>query len=293
MSQFKINKALDLNKLFNDQRNGKLLKKHISFPMLGSIKYDGNYVVVLVERGHPTFITSGGLTYTHTDGGGDIFQFVPDRAYMVERISGEGKLGDRNSCNLRGSKDAQTSTNHSYVVFDTVSLEDYYDGMTRVPFSKRYETLEELFEPTDLAGSVTISSQDQLDGWLHSIVKEGYEGVMAVSPSWKWKDTKSRKVDMIKYKKRPTVDLLCIGATEGTGKYLGMIGSLRLKDSTGRIVDVGSGMSDYDRLANPNDFIGKVIEMFYEQIVDTYIQPTFGAEYEGVLIRDKTAEEID
>ena len=45
-----------------------------------------------------------------------------------------------------------------------------------------------------------------------------------------------------------------------------MIGSLVLKDSKGRIVKVGSGLDDNDRSKKQPDFIGKVIEVEYEQI---------------------------
>jgi len=295
-----INKALDLNKLFQEHAKGKLLKKHISFPMYCPIKYDGNSVLILVERGKPTFHTSGGLQYTHTDDGGEIFSRVPDACYFAERIYGEGKLGDRNRCNLKGSKTAQTSTGHTYKVFGMIPLEDYYDGKAKTTYDTNYNRLDNIFHELDyshyLAGKgKLIVDQRALDDWLNSVVKQGYEGVMGVDPKWKWSHHKtSRRVNLIKYKKRPTVDLLVVDAIEGTGKYEGMIGSLRVRDRNYRTVDVGSGMSDEDRHRCPSYFKGKIVEVFYESIVDTYIQPTFGSEYKGVLIRhDKTIEEID
>jgi len=291
----KINKALDVNKLHQEHKKGKLLKKELRFPLYAPIKYDGNYIVVLVDRGQPTFHTSGGLEYTHTDEQ-PMWQGLPDNAYFAERIWGEGKLGDRNRCNLKGSKSAQTSTGHNYKVFGVVSLESYYDGHTTVPYDMMATTLIDLFEPNDIAGiGKLIKTQEELDKYLDIVVKQGYEGIMCIAPKWKWADTKSRGVKFAKYKKRPTVDLLCVAVLAGTGKYEGMIGSLRLQDSSGRIVDVGSGMSDEDRTRGQY-FVGKVVEMFYEQIHEggTYIQPTFGSEYEGVLVReDKAKEDID
>jgi len=291
----KINKALDLNKLFNSQKNGKLLKKHISFPLYAPTKYDGNYVTIRVEDGRPTFTTSGGLNYTHTDDGGNAFYNIPDNVYIAERIYGYGKLGDRNKCNLKGPKTAQTSTGHSYKIFDVLSLRDYDKGTTLNRYEARQHTLQGIFMSSTLAGrGKLIECQRELDKYLEEIVHMGYEGVMCIYPAWRWENTKSRTVDFCKYKKRPTVDLYCIGYTEGTGKYEGLIGSLKLQDKSGRIVDVGSGMSDNDRHLHPNYFVGQVVEMFYEQIVDTYIQPTFGDEYEGVLVReDKTIDDID
>ena len=92
----------------------------------------------------------------------------------------------------------------------------------------------------------------------------------------------------IKLKYRPTADLLCIDVEQGEGKYTGMIGSLVLQDMTGRVVKVGSGLSDFDRTMLSGHFINSIIEIEYEQIMDTYIQPTF------IRVRDdKTKEEID
>ncbi len=297
----KINKALDINKLFQEQAKGKLLKKLLNFPMYAPYKFDGNYVVILVERSKPTFITSGGLTYTHLDDGGAIFSQVPDAVYFAERIYGKGKLGDRNKCNLRGSKDTQTSIGHTYKVFGMIPLEDYYDGHTSYTYEHSADRLYNIFDALDYTHylakkGLLVRDQQELDDYLELVVRQGYEGVMCIDPKWRWVDTKSRKVTMCKYKKRPTVDLLVVGVNAGTGKYDGLIGSLKLMDKSGRIVDVGSGMSDEDRQLDPNFFIDKVVEMFYEQIFagGTYSQPTFGSEYEGVLVRhDKTKEEID
>ncbi|MCI4436934.1 MAG: hypothetical protein JHC33_09030, partial [Ignisphaera sp.] len=84
-----------------------------------------------------------------------------------------------------------------------------------------------------------------------------------------------RNIEFCKYKKRRTADLLCIDTTPGEGKYVGKIGALVLVDSDGRRVQVGSGLSNAERSNPDNYFIGNIIEIEYEQIIDTYIQPTY------------------
>jgi len=283
----KINKALDYNKLLQDQAQGKLLKKKLKFPLYASIKYDGNYVTVRRENGRTTFTTSGGLNYSHTDNGGDCFDVAADGVYIAERVAGLGKLGDRVRCNLRGPKTAQTSTGHSYKIHFKMTLEEYDAGATKRKFSEVMNEL--LYLPVGVDKIVMprlMYSIEEVEDYLRCTVRSGYEGIMLIDPDWQWSNTKSRKINFCKYKKRPTVDLLCIGETEGTGKYEGMIGALVLKDSKGRVVSVGSGLSDESRLNG--DFVGKVVEIRYEQLLDTYIQPTF------ISVRhDKTKEEID
>ena len=90
----------------------------------------------------------------------------------------------------------------------------------------------------------------------------------------------------MKWKARPTADLLCVNTTEGEGKYEGKIGALVLQDSEGRLVMVGSGLTDMEREADDMHFVGSIIEIEYEQIIDTYIQPT----YIGVR-HDKTSSD--
>ena len=286
----KINKALDLNKLYQEQAQGKQLKKKLSFPILAQIKYDGNYVTVRVEGDSITFTTSGGLNYTHTDDAPKMFETVQDGVYIAERIWEEGKLGDRNKCNLRGPKSAQTSTGHAYVVHDYLTLEEYDKGKAKAKYFDRLQIVSEELKDSDygyLLGE-WIHNEDQLNDLLRAVTGDGYEGLMLKKPEWKWKHTTSRTMDVIKVKKRPTVDLECVDWKPGTGKYTNMLGSLKFRDSEGREVWVGSGLDDSDRAIDPMYFIGNVFEIEYEQIVDTYIQPTI------VCMRsDKNLEDID
>jgi DNA ligase-1 len=119
------------------------------------------------------------------------------------------------------------------------------------------------------------------------MVNKGWEGMYLKHKTHTQRAGK-RVNDAIKLKFRATADLLCVDMEPGEGKYEGMIGSLILRDSEGRLVSVGSGLNDIDRQRPDMYFINKVIEIEYEQIIDTYIQPTF------VRIReDKREWEID
>jgi len=75
---------------------------------------------------------------------------------------------------------------------------------------------------------------------------------------------------------------------EGTGKYIGLIGSLRCVDGTGReVCCVGSGLTDADR-GNHGGFVNKIVEVIYEQQIDyKLIQPIFFR-----LREDKSEAEI-
>jgi len=283
-----MNKALDYNKLLEAQAEGRLLKKHISFPIFVQTKYDGAYASIVVKNGKPTYYSSQPKEYLHpTD---KTFDNVIDGVYIAERYYGKRTLGLRTETALYGPKKLQTArSDNKYVIHDYLTLEEYERGYSDLGYSYRLDKLiHSGIETKHIVQSLNFSSIETVEIALEDIVKDGYEGIVMKYPKWKWERTKSRKVEFCKWKKRPTADLLCVGVTDGTGKYEGMIGALILQDSKGRVVNVGSGLNDNDRARSPYYFIGTVAEIEYEQIMDTYIQPTF------ITIRsDKTQEDID
>ena len=286
----KIQKSLDYNKLKEQQAQGKLLKKQLSFPLIAQTKYDGNYVVIEVSSDFKrTYHTSGGLQYTHVKEP-EYMNYLKPGYYIAERIAKGGKLGTRRYCNLTGPKTDQLSSGHAYIIHDYLTYEEYQNGKATTPYFRRLTELVDQFNIPDnvLTYSVVVYDNEGLEKLLTKVIKDGYEGLMLKDPDWFWKDTKSRNIECAKYKKRPTVDLLCVGVTDGTGKYEDMIGALVLQDSKRRQVQVGSGLNDDDRSKHDEFFIDRVIEIEYEQLMDTYIQPTF------ITVRmDKSSEEID
>jgi len=287
----KIQKSLDYNKLLQQQAQGKLLKKKLSFPLIAQIKYDGAYTVIEVSKDYKvTYHTSGGLTYSLRNKPHFIDHLQPG-FYIAERIMKGGKLGTRRYTALIGPKiDQVAHSSSTFRIHDYLTYDEYQRGKAVTPYYRRFgECIAQFNIPhTALVISKTVFTEQELENYLDEVVKMGYEGVMLKDPDWLWEDTKSRRIECAKYKKRPTVDLLCVGVTDGTGKYEGLIGALVLQDSKGRQVQVGSGLSDADRQIKPDFFIGQVIEIEYEQLMDTYIQPTF------IQVRmDKSKEEID
>lgn len=61
---------------------------------------------------------------------------------------------------------------------------------------------------------------------------------------------------------------LCTGYEPGTGKYSGMIGSLLCESKCGKVkFSVGSGLKDHERALDPKEFINRVIEVSYNQLI--------------------------
>ena len=270
------------------QNKGKELSKVapsklIDGPWLLSKKYDGHYVQIHYDGNHKLvrFYTSGGKDFYLED----LAEFIKrhfEFSFVIEcefNYNCEGFLGDRGkSAILTTYRTAWLNADIVYGdpdkdIFRVVDVLDRQgDFESRAQWLvTRFGLFTSWFKvPIQTPCPSLKAAQLTVKRW----VKEGYEGGMLKSPNHLYQPGK-RTNDIIKLKLRPTADLLCIGETVGTGKYVGMLGALVLQDSDGRTVQVGSGLSDSQRALPNNYYIGKIIEIEYEQILDTYIQPTF------------------
>lgn len=214
----------------------------------------------------------------------------------------EGKLGDRGKSAILTTFRTNFNKGINYIdemfkhnitlkLFDLLTIKDG-QLCTQIAYIERLKLLKYLTMPSFME----VIQYDLVRGYAipeltKEVVKQGWEGCMFVDKDSFYNlgvNSHKRTSAIIKNKARPTADLLCIGTEEGVGKYTGLIGALVLKDRVGRQVSVGSGLSDDQRNMPESYFRGKVIEISYEQIQATYLQPVF------VTVRDdKTAMEID
>ena len=262
-------------------------------PYYVSKKYDGHYVQVEYYMGEVTMTTSGGKKF-YIKGLGDYIKANYTEDFHIEcefNYNCDGLLGDRGKSAILTTY----RTNHTngvrtngdkhkdiFRVLDLIGTDSH--------FSTRIKVLEGLFGLSEwftVPTQILVENLETAQNLAKEYVKMGYEGAMLKTPKHVYAPGK-RVNSIIKIKPRLTADLLCVGVTDGTGKYENMIGSLVLRDSKGRIVKAGSGLSDEDRNQWSTWFVGIVYEIEYERIDDTYIQPIIKHRRE-----DKTADDID
>lgn len=261
-----------------------------------STKYDGNQIFIVKYKGQVDCYTSDWKQFSSIDND-TLTNNGKDFILIAEFMYGcKGKLGDRrNSAILTTWRTDYKKGIKSYIdpkklnikVFDCLEI---VDGkvLTSLKLPDRLTLLRGLHLPyyMDIVDR-TIMTGSEAKQFAKQKVREGWEGAMCISLDEDYKIGK-RVNYSVKLKYRKTADLLCIDIVGGEGKYTGQIGSLVLQDKKGRIVAVGSGLDDTDRVRNYDYFLNKVIEIEYEQIMDTYIQPVV------VCVRDdKTTEDID
>jgi len=278
------------------QCKGKMLDKVPTSKLIQdgyymSIKYDGNYCQIHKIGDAVTIYSSGNKSIKLDDLEEYLVSHNPDNDFILEAEfigTSEGKLGDRTQCGIMTTWRINTAkglscnaSNNRFVIFDII-----VGGLAI--FEERLQMLQHINLPCNLQiADFSLTNLDIVQSTAKQLCKDGWEGVFLKHKDHTYRPGK-RVNDAIKIKMRPTADLLCIDIEPGEGKYVGMIGSLILMDSKGRKVRVGSGLNDAQRSSLHSKFLDKVIEVEYEQILDTYIQPTF------IAVRaDKTKKEID
>lgn len=256
-----------------------------------STKFDGNQIFIVKRNNKVTWFTSDWKQFDIPGLGTELLNNKSDFILIAEFMYNcEGKLGDRKKSailtTLRTCWNKSIANPTSFKeelcnikVFDCLPFIDselcsfiQYD----LPYINRLEVASLLFLPDQINRiKYKLFKGEEAIKYSKNLVNLGWEGAMCIDPKSKYQQGK-RVNYSVKLKYRKTADLLCIDVIPGEGKYNEMIGALVLQDSEGRIVSVGSGLDDNDRKPELSDYyIGKIIEIEYEQIMETYIQPTF------------------
>ena len=265
----KQNKGKDLHKI-------KRLPKG---PFYVSTKYDGHYIQIVYDGKNAVFTTSGGKEFYLSDMAAYIQQHFTNPFHIECEFNYgcKGLLGDRaksaiiTTYRTQFNKGIVVKGNRNYDTFRVLDLLDRPED----DFTQRLKTIKILFRGHDwfyVPNHVKVHTLEEATAISLINKKLGFEGAMAKAITHIYQPGK-RTNDIVKLKPRLTADLLCIGIKEGEGKYEGLIGSLLLRDSLGVYVHAGSGLSDEQRQLPHNSFIGQVIEIEYEHLQDTYIQP--------------------
>jgi len=252
-----------------------------------STKYDGNQIFISKYKDTVRFFTSDWKEFYFPSIASLLASTLIDYVLVAECNYGEGKKGERTIIQgllttertnfKKGLPCSLDESKLNIKVFDIVEF-DKNGIINNYVFSKRLNRLERLLSSVT-SKNISMAKQKLMCGldaitYTKELVSAGWEGTMLMSP-YEYYFMGKRVNHSIKIKFRPSADLECIDVTIGTGKYTGMIGALVLKDKQGRVVSVGSGLSDIDRAKPSSYFIGKIIEIEYEQLMDTYQQPTY------------------
>jgi len=246
------------------------------------IKYDGSFCYLVKEDGKaPEAITRAGSKYPITfteklatglpDGFvlmGELLVYDKD-GRMLDRKTGNGML---NSI-LKGGG-LEEGYNVRMTAWDMILPEEFKMGISKTWYSLRLGQLRELLtankvEFVDIAETTIVHSITEANKIYLQHLAKGYEGSIAKTLDFNWKDGTSK--DCIKLKVKFQADYEVIGVIEGKGKYTGMAGAVSYKSIDGIITgEVGTGLTDNDRQdfwLNSEEYIGKIITIEANEII--------------------------
>jgi DNA ligase-1 len=244
------------------------------WPALASPKLDGMRILAYVDRdlGRVNYYSRNGKvveTMGHIDEA--LFRLeVPENRFWID---GEATSGTGFADSISAAKKKSGGVLKSILnVFDVLpeALE------TDAPYSRRYEQLlsavafeEEFLKPV---ASYLVLDKDQAFDAYATFRDAGYEGAILKNPESGYYGSRSKA--WLKIKPTETLDLPVIGAYEGQGKYVGMLGGV-VVDHIEVPVRVGSGFSDSDRASlwqiwneTPQLLLGRLLEVSFHEVTD-------------------------
>lgn len=254
----------------------------------GTIKYDGNYIQIHKTLTNVFFYTSGGKQFYFENIAQQLLELNLGVEFIIECefiAHTDGTLGSRTKCSTgtyranfkHGIKSTAEVLQHQFRAFDILKYNRNgkeldlrtMDPATRHDFIKQM-SLGQFINPS--AEFEDFASLEHCQRVAKNLVNEGWEGVYIKHRSHRNEPGK-RVNTAIKLKYAKTATLTCIGYTPGEDSYTGMIGSLKLQDENGLIVNVNSGLNMDTRQLElyESKYKNSKIEIEYEQILDTYI----------------------
>ena len=186
---------------------------------------------------------------------------------IVDRKTGNGLYTKA----VRGTLSKAEAGQLCMVVWDIVPSNEFLAGKGTISYRDRLNNLltcAEKFNPAlvSVVESKFVNNLKDVQDFYTVMRDRGEEGAIVKVASSRWEDSRSK--NMVKMKAEETCDALVIGVEEGSGKYAGMIGSLICTSSCGQLVfNVGSGFKDEDRTKPADYYMGKIVEVAYNEII--------------------------
>jgi ATP-dependent DNA ligase len=159
-------------------------------------------------------------------------------------------------------------------LWDCVAYKDFQAGLSKIPYQVRLNQLKipftyqpDKFNHIFLVENKVCRNEEEILTTAEKLIAQGEEGVIVKDITGIWENKRSKFA--LKIKDENEADLLVTDVIEGTGKYKGQIGSLICQSSDGNVkVSVGSGLTDDDRKKQPSEFIGRIIAVKYNMIIN-------------------------
>lgn len=269
-----INKALPgVIPMFGVQLAREFSVDHMSYPAYVSAKLDGMRCLLFVTYAGVKLLTRTGKAIECLPHIEQAFEKCPIGVYDGELLHENGVFADTISV-CRRAAPSEDSILIKYHVFDYIPLPEWDSPVT--PAKLRFQRLTEINDRYTgtcigkpawyVVPHTLVKNSLELSHFHDNMIASGWEGTMI---QFDKPYAKKRTYDLMKLKEFTSTEATVIDFKYGTGKYKGMLGSLVCQDTkTGVVFDCGSGFSDLERKLNPDYWLGRVIEVKYQELTE-------------------------
>lgn len=172
------------------------------------------------------------------------------------------------------NSDNKDKTGIKFVIFDVIPVVEFDRGKCTIPYKirriglncLRAEIARKHLENIEIVPMVYEGTdQSIIPKWLDYAVEHDWEGLM-LNTDVPYR--RARHNGCLKIKRFYTVDLRITAIEEGQNRLAGTMGAL-VVDYKGNELRIGSGFDDATRAvvwANPDDYIGKIVECKYKEV---------------------------
>jgi len=154
-----------------------------------------------------------------------------------------------------------------YTVWDTITVDEYYDNKSKTPYYERRTTLEtmmDVYKPSmvKMVESIKVETYEEALAHFQEMLNRGEEGTIVKLSDGTWKDGKPTW--QIKMKLEIALDLKITGFNMGTGKNSDVVSSLTCETSDGLLITRPTGMKE-DMMQhiteNQDELLGTMVEV--------------------------------
>jgi ATP-dependent DNA ligase len=168
----------------------------------------------------------------------------------------------------KGTGTAELAKRIRAVVWDAIPLEDFSKGRCAMGYQERHKSiLPPKGAKLTVAPIYVVNSMEEAQTLYQQKLSEGEEGLVLKDPKGPWED--KRVKHQVKMKAELEADLRVTGFLPGAGKFEGKIGSLLVESADGKVkTAVGTGLDDEERSYDPKEFLGKIVAVKYNAMID-------------------------
>jgi hypothetical protein len=243
----------------------------ISYPCFSQKKEDGTYRSLVSDSSDNSIVTMSRAGFlddfsklsTRLKG-------LPEGVYIGELLI-RSLQGSENRMKANGLINSDTEQDDMYfVVWDYLTLKEFQEGKSSIPYKDRYETLKENikdYESIEVVETKIVNSFDEAQEHFNSLVSNGFEGTVIKNLDTPFKNHTSPT--QIKMKEEAVAEFVITGFQEGEGRLQGTLGAMEYKSSDNQVQGKMGGFSDEIRdyiWENRTDLIGSIVSVKYNGV---------------------------